>query len=144
MKSKIPITKSIALVLCIVTVILSWNMYSSFKDLYFEEESYKDSITYTAFANNSLNDSNISFSTNVLPLPVFPKIENNKENEQKKIFINIILLFLSFISLASIHNFILKIETAKWYDFINISNKVKNKNPNISLTSSLVSEEGVK
>jgi len=144
MKSKISITKTLALVLCIVTVTLSWNIYSSFKDLYFTEDLFDNPIIYTAIANTSLNDSNQSISNIALPATSTSGIKENKEVQQKKIFINIIMLSLSFISLASLHNFILKIEVARRYDFINIGNRVKNKNPNIKLTSSLVSEEGVK
>jgi len=143
-KNKTPITKSIALVLCIVTITLSQNIYSSYKDLYFKEDSFKNPIIYTAVAKTSLNDLNISISDSALPLTDIFLIKNNKDYKQKKIFINIIILFLSFISLASLHNFFLKIENARGYTSINIGNKVKGKKTNINLTSSLVSEEGVK
>jgi len=144
MKTKRYFSKTVATLLCIVTITLSQNIYFSFKDLYSKEDSFKNSIIYTAIAKTSLNDSNIYISDNALPLPVITKIKNNKENMQKKIFINVFLLFLSFITLASLHNFIVKIESTRGYSSINIGNRVKNKNPNIKLTSSLVSEEGVK
>jgi len=143
-KNKTPITKSIALVLCIVTITLSQNIYSSYKDLYFKEDSFKDPIIYTAVAKTSLNDLNISISDNALPITDISAITNNKDYKQKKIFINIIILFLSFISLASLHNFFLKIENARGHSYINLRNKVKNKKTNINLTSSIAHEEGVK
>jgi len=143
-KNKTPITKSIALVLCIITITLSQNIYSSYKDLYFKEDLFENSIIYTAIAKTSLNDLNIPNSDSALPLTDISAINNNKDYQQKKIFINIIILFLSFIILASLHNFILKIENARGYTSINIGYKVKNKKSNINLTSSLVSEEGVK
>jgi len=143
-KNKTPITKSIALVLCIVTIALSQNIYSSYKDLYSKVDSLKDPIIYTAIAKTSLNDSNIPISDNALPLTDTSEIKMNKGYKQKKFFINIIILFLSFISLASLHNFFLKIETARGFQPKTIKNTTKNKKPNIKLTSSLAHEEGVK
>jgi len=144
MKYKVSITKSIALVLCIVTIAISQNIYSSFKDLYFKEGLYKENIIYTVMANSSLSNSDMSIKHNAQPLTLVPRIKSIKENMHKKIFINVFLMFLSFFTLASLHNFILKIESTRGYSYINLSNKVKNKKTNINLTSSLVSEEGVK
>jgi len=152
MKNKVSITKTLALVLCIITITLSQNIYSSFKDLYFKEGLYTENIIYTATANASLNNSlsisldnsNMSIKHKAQPLAVTSGIKENKGDQQKKIFINVFLLFLSFITLASIHNFILKIESTRGYSYLSIRNQVKNKKSNINLTSSIAHEEGVK
>jgi len=156
MKNKISITKTIALVLCIVTITLSQNIYLSFKDLYFENYSYKEDIIYTVMANTSLNNSlstslnaslnnsNISIKHRAQPLTLTPKVKSNKANIQKKIFVNVLLLFISFITLASLHNFILKIEVTRGHSYINLRSKAKNKKTNINLTSFIAHEEGVK
>jgi len=68
MKNKIPITKGIALTLCIITIKLSWNIYMNFKDIYL----YNIGI------------------------------------QQEKVFLNLILLLVSFISIANLQNLVSK------------------------------------
>jgi len=101
MKNKVSITKTLALVLCIITITLSQNIYSSFKDLYFKEGLYKENIIYTATANASLNNSlsisldnsNMTIKHNAQPLAVTSGI---KENIYKCFPIILVFYHLSF------------------------------------------------
>ncbi|QUH18949.1 hypothetical protein [Alkaliphilus sp. B6464] len=62
----------------------------------------------------------------------------------KKIFINILKLFLSFISLASVHNYVLNVEKAKGSKSKNKHSVALSKNTNIKSSSSVLVKEGIK
>ncbi|QUH21246.1 hypothetical protein [Alkaliphilus sp. B6464] len=151
MKNKCSITKCIAALLCIITMAISFNIYSSYKDLYLSDNLTKDSIIYIAAAKTSLKDSYESFSNKNMSSIKTEEISKskssinlNEDDVQKKIFINILILFLSFISLASIHNFIINTEKKKEYRSKKVLNTSINKNHNIKPTCSLMSKEGAK
>jgi len=144
LKNKIIITKTVAIILCIITTTLSTSIYSSYKELYTSNDSAKDSIIYIAAAKTPLKDSNVSSKSNQIPMIDVTETNNVKEEQHKKIFINIIILFLSFISLASAHNFILTTETDKRNRSKSLLNTAINKKTNINSSSSLISKEGVK
>lgn len=106
MKNKKYISKTIAMVLCVITITIATSTYLYYKDLYISNNNSPiNSIIYTALAKTPLTDSNISIKSSDTAL--IPASEINKEAQQKKIVINILILFLSFISLASVHNLIL-------------------------------------
>ena len=150
MKNKASITKSIAALLCIITMTVSLNIYLSYKGLYVSHNSTSDSIIYIAAAKSPLKNSNIPTNTINKPLVEIEEISRsksvvspNKEDVQQRIFINILILFLSFISLASIHNFILGTETDKRYNSKILLNTAVNKTSDINSTSSPIFKEGV-
>jgi len=151
MKNKGMITKSIAALLCIITMTISFNIYLSYKDIYGSNNSPRDSIIYIVVAKSPLNDSNVSIND-----PNAPSIDSDEINKSKsittpskedvhqKIFINILILFLSFISLASVHNLILGIETGMDFNAITILDTAINKKTKINSTPSVISNEGAK
>ena len=151
MKNKIFITKSIAALLCIITITVSLNIYLSYKDLYVSHNSTSDSIIYIAAAKTSLKNSNIPTNTTSKPIVEIEEISRsksvvspNKEDVQQRIFINILILFLCFISLASIHNFMLGTETDKRYNSKILLDTALIKTSDINSTSSSIFKEGVK
>ena len=151
MKNTVTITKSIAVLLCIITMVISFNIYLSYKDIYVSNNSPRDSIIYIAVAKSPLNDSNLSINDPNAPSIESDEINKSKptsnsseEDVQKKIFINMLILFLSFISLASVHNLILGIETSMNCNPRTILNGTINKKTNINSTSSVISKEGAK
>ncbi|SET58557.1 hypothetical protein SAMN05660297_02832 [Natronincola peptidivorans] len=77
MKTKTPITKGIAMILCMITVILSWNIYISYKSSYFAEDALEKSIVYMVILLLSF----VSLST--LQNFVY-RIESNKSFKAKK------------------------------------------------------------
>jgi len=148
MKSKAYITKAIALVLCIITITLSVNIYLSYNDLYHSDNLLRNSIIYTAQAKTSLKDYSVSINGATMPSIKIEEINNNKslitpskEDVQKNIFIKILILFLSFITLASVHNLIINEEYRK-YNSKSTDDLSKNININRKISSSLVSKEG--
>jgi len=148
MKDKVSVSKSIAVLLCIITMTISFNIYSSYKTLYISDNLTRDTIIYTAFAKTPLKNLALSDSDTESSLV---KVNGNnstisldKEDIEQKIFINILILFLSFISLASIHNFVLCTESNKGHNSKNPLNSVANKAHSINPTPSKVSKEGVR
>lgn len=145
MKNKVTISKSIALVLCVITMTITFNIYLSYKDLYVSDNLPRDSIIYIAAAKASQNNSDVFSNEAEISSIDKSEINNNREYQQKKIFINIFILFLSFISLASVHNYILSIETNKNHIPKKMLNTIAlNKKADINSTFSLKSKEGVK
>ena len=146
MRSRISITKGIAAFLCIITMTLSFNIYLSYKNLYVHDNLPRDSIIYVAAAKTSLKNSTTLTNNPSIQTDEITKIKSEvnpyKEDVEKKIFINILILFLSFISLASVHNFIINTEENKGYNSKFLLNAAINKNSNKKASSSLISKEG--
>ncbi|ABW18849.1 hypothetical protein [Alkaliphilus oremlandii] len=151
MKNKVTISKSIALVLCIITMIITFNIYLSYKDLYVSDNLPRDSIIYIAAAKASLKNLGASDDDKEITLTKTKEIGRNKssinlnkENIYSDIFTNILMLLLSFISLASVHNAIINTKEDKKYNSKNLLHKKISKNPNKKSSSSLLSKEGAK
>lgn len=148
MKNKTSITKSIAALLCIITMAISFNIYLSYKNLYVHDNLPRDSIIYVAAAKTLLKNSTMLTNNPSKQTDEITKnkseVDPYKEDIEKKIFINILILFLSFISLASAHNLIIGIEPGNDYNSRTILNAAINKKTNINSTFSVISKEGAK
>lgn len=134
LKNKLSISKSIAALLCIIAVTISFNIYLSYKDLYQSNNLPKDSIIYIAAAKaSSKNSTRLTNNNPLAETDALTKIESevgpSKDAIEQKIFINILMLFLSFISLASVHNFIINTEENQEPNSKNLFKAVVNKNP---------------
>ena len=111
---KISVTKIAALVLCIVTISLSLSIYSNYKELYSIEHDSKNPVFYTALAQISDTNSIISETRNkasILNNLNKSRNEKDKSDIQKNILLKILILFASFVSLATIQNIAFKVES---------------------------------
>lgn len=106
MKTKTPFTKLTAVVLCIVTLSLAWNIYLSYRELYYLVAFFSEATAMNSEVAQILTELN----------PNYIKISHynhnlDTSNIQRSILLNLIYLLLSFVILASLQNLIHKLET---------------------------------
>ncbi|SET45994.1 hypothetical protein SAMN05660297_02465 [Natronincola peptidivorans] len=116
MKTKTPITKGIAVILCMITVALSWNIYISYKSSYFAEDTFEKSLAYIAMAEGQSMELTLAPVEKEIIYQETEVAEKNEALQQKKILIKFFLLLLSFVSLAALQNFVYSIESIKGYE----------------------------
>ncbi|SDL23151.1 hypothetical protein [Natronincola ferrireducens] len=114
MKTQTPFTKITAVILCIVTISLSWNIYLSYRELYYPEGLFCEALNYSLMGSN-LEVDPATARANLNSTTINPHITKVDQSDiQRSIFINLLYLLVSFISLASLQNLILKLETRRY------------------------------
>ncbi|MCC5912718.1 MAG: hypothetical protein JJT76_20060 [Clostridiaceae bacterium] len=113
-RSKKPYTKGIAILLFIITIILSCNIYFAYKDYYFTNFFPERSASYIVLADSSPLMSTVDREENEIPLiDIIETKEANKIKSEENILFSLLSLLLMFISLATLQNTICKLETTR-------------------------------
>lgn len=144
MRTKTPMAKRLAVILCIIDLTLSWNINLSYKEFYFINEFSGRSTISIAAARTQLGVLISDSKSKQISSINTEKTQKNKGIQQKRIFLDLFLLLLFFVSLATVQEIIFKLECNKRYIARNMPTGKKEINASPQVISPLVSREGVK
>lgn len=112
MKDKNIILKSMALALTIIIINLSLNIYISYSELYFPKDAHNILRGYSVLAKSQAVDSDESSIKESPPVET-QSFNIDKTLQEKRILIQLLLLLIIFVALASLYNIIFKILTRR-------------------------------
>jgi len=112
MKYKKIILKSMALALTVIIINLSLNIYLSYSELYFPKDNQNIFKGYTVLARSQTLDSDARSSKESLSAET-QSFNIDKTLQEKRILIQLLLLLIIFVVLASLYNIVFKILTRR-------------------------------
>lgn len=92
----------------------SWNIYLSYRELYYPERLFSEAVNDSLMAC-SLEAAPATARVNLNSTTINPhNAKVDQSRIQRSILLNLLYLLVSFISLASLQNLILKLETRRY------------------------------